>query len=374
MYLRLHVFKKELPPSPGPFFAAYEFDVPQAGRYRIWMRGSQQDSGGLEPFWVSVDGKAFVNLKGKAWMGSGEGIDQPWTYLGWFEAGRAELSAGRHRMRVEIRSARPQDELYAGFIDAILLTTDGQFVPTGTHVKYSPYPAWAEQMKARTYKEYHHEVERKWYRKRIALCEAEEANAKASEEVRRKLSGRTLPAADETKGRDRRFGLQGMVWSFIEAGKDEPKVRGVYDLLARAGVASFRTTDSLWFRVGEKADDFKELDFQIASAARYGQTFMFMIGFPPAGFGQGKGTFTAVRPEHDKAYRTYLRTLFERYRDKGVVKFAELGNEVDAPEVWWTDSTPDLYVREMKIVCDEVRKADPRVKLLAFGATYSRDE
>jgi hypothetical protein len=79
-----------------------------------------------------------------------------------------------------------------------------------------------------------------------------------------------------------------------------------------------------------------------------------------------------VKPGNEKAYREYLRTVLKRY--PGMVDYVELGNEVDAPEVWWQGATPAMYAREMGILREELGKIDPRVKILSFAATYSRDD
>ncbi len=199
---------------------------------------------------------------------------------------------------------------------------------------------------------------------------AEDWTPATSAEVRRKILARPLPEPGSIKVHPRRFGLHGMSYRFIAVGEHEDKTAAAYDLLARAGVESFRTTESWWYQTVNKAG-IKELDYQARFAKQYGQTFMFMIGYPPPEFNVSGKQFSAVKPEYEKAYREYLRKVFKRY--PGMVDYAELGNEVDAPEVWWQGATPAMYAREMTILRDELEKIDPRVKILSFAATYSRD-
>ncbi len=367
-YLRLDVPGSAAKP---PFFAEWEFAAASGGEYRLWISGSPQDSGGIAPLYVRIDDGPFVALRGRSWVGESYGTDSPYAYFGWFMAEAVRLKAGKHTIRIEAREPRTSDGLYAAFIDAMFLTSDPAYVPAGNHPSCSPHPTWSELMKRMTHREYVEELTRKQYWGQIGRT-SEDARPETAAEVRRKISVRPLPSAQAKRSRPSRFGLHGMSYSFIEVGKHEAETAAAYDLLARAGVESFRTTESFWFQLGPKFDDFEQLDYQAGFAAKYGQTFMFMTGYPDPQFSVAPERFSAVKAEHEELFRQYLRAVFSRY--PGMVEIAEFGNEVDAPEVWWRGATPEIYVRQIEIVREEVKRIDPSIRIAAFAATYSRDE
>jgi hypothetical protein len=369
-YLRLYTQGKK--GDVIRYFAEYEFVVPVAGVYRFWIASTPNHAGWTSPLRYRIDDRPVVSLKDKAWVGEAFGLE-PEVYLGWTPAGDVKLSAGTHRLMLETREAR-SDGLALAFVDAMFFTTDRDFVPRGEHPTNSPHPTWASMMGRMSYAEYTDQSHHWLYHKKMAHSHGHEQLGEASEaEVIRKIMARPLPKAEDRR-RPTRFAVHGMATRFIVAGENREKTSRAYEMLARVGVESFRTWDGMWFQLGEKADQFGELDFQVAQAEKYHQTLMLMIGYPPAKYAHIAAQFTAVNPKYEEEYRHYLRALLTRYKDRGVIEFVELGNEVDAPEVWWKDATPAMYVNEARIVREELDAIDPAIRFLAFGATYSRDE
>ncbi len=353
------------------YHAVYEFSVPVEGEYRLWMSSTPQHGGWASPFSYKLDDRPIVNLAGRPWVSEPYGV-KPEEYFGWFTAGDLKLKAGKHRIRIDVRKTRDMDTLCLVFFDAMFLTTDKSFVPVGNHPGCSPKPELSQVLKTTSYADYMDQAYHWIYRKKMTATR--EMLGPASEaEVIRKIMARPLPKVQE-RSRPSRFGMHGMASRFIVAGENKEKTAMAYELLARAGVESFRTWDSMWFQLGDEVTQFTELDFQFAQAQKYGQTFMLMVGYPPRKYALVPKQFTAVKAIHEDKYRVYLRTLFNRYKDKGMIEYAELGNEVDAPDVWWQDATPEMYVREAQILRQELIKIDPKIRILAFGATYSRDE
>ena len=94
--------------------AQTEFDLPQAGTYRLWVRSRnwvREHSPGQ--FIVRLDGKGVPKILGRA-------DSEAWT---WELACERELSAGRHTLALHDMTG------YYGRCDAIVLTTDAAYTP-----------------------------------------------------------------------------------------------------------------------------------------------------------------------------------------------------------------------------------------------------
>jgi hypothetical protein len=356
LYLRLYTKKS----SDQPFFVNYHFTALAKGRYYLWISSTPQNTGWASFLYYSIDNTPFAETKQRPSLGFPYGSD---NWFSWTQIGTPNLEAGNHSLRLEVRHQRKDDSLYVAFLDAIVLTTDSTFRPTGNHPKYSPQPEWSP--------EHVSNIEHSLYEKKMKATK-EDIGPKVAAEVMRKIMARPLPDSVH-RSVDRRFGVHGMEAPFVLFGVNEKQTSLAFELLARTGVQTFRTAESCWHRLGENFDDFKELDYQVANAKKYGQTFMFTVGYPPSPFSVNEG-LSACLPKHYPLFQNYLNRLFNRYKDDHIIDYAELGNEVDAPHVWWRNSTPKMYVDEMRILNKAVKGVDPDIQIAAFAATYSRNE
>lgn len=356
LYLRLYTKKS----SDQPFFVDYHFTTLEKGRYYLWISSTPQDKEWASSFYYSIDDTPFVETKQRSSLGSPYGSDNCFS---WTQVGTPNLEAGIHSLRLEVRHQREDDSLYVSFLDAIVLTTDSTFRPIGNHPKYSPQPEWS--------REHVSDIEYSFYEKRMKSIN-EDIEPEVAAEVMQKIMARPLPDSVH-RSVDRRFGVHGMEKPFVLSGVNDKQTCLAFELLARAGVQTFRSAESCWHRLGENFDDFKELDYQVANAKKYGQTFLFTVGYPPSKFSVYQG-LSACQPEYYPLYQNYLNRLFNRYKDDHIIDYAELCNEVDAPHVWWRNSTPKMYVDEMKMLKKEVKGIDPNIQIAAFAATYSRNE
>ncbi|MBN1953282.1 MAG: hypothetical protein JW801_18900, partial [Bacteroidales bacterium] len=197
----------------------------------------------------------------------------------------------------------------------------------------------------------------------------EDVNDKTIKEVTRKIMSRKLPQRDSSKG-IHRFGVHGMEAPFIVTGKNDAQAEPAFEMLARTGVDTLRTAESCWHRLGDSYNNFKQMDYQADMAIKYGMNLMLTVGYPPISAALGGG-HTTFKTGYELQFRDYIGTVLNRY--KNVIQYIEYGNEVDAPDVWWTGATADMYFRDICIIKEEMSKLTPDVPLVAFGATYSRD-
>ena len=209
------------------------------------------------------------------------------------------------------------------------------------------------------------------YDKLIKLTN-EDVSIKSRDEVIKKISLRTLPSHHYSSHEIRQFGLHGMESPFATTKVPGEDINRAYLLLAKAGVGRFRTAESAWHRLSDNFSNYTELDFQVNHAKKYGMDFMFTVGYPPAKFNVSPTALSTFKPEYEFLFRQYLSQLLLRY--KGIVKDVELGNEVDYPNTWWVGGTPKDYVRDLKILKEEARKVDPKIRVVAFAATASRTD
>lgn len=353
-------------PKAPPFFTEYAFNVQEAGSYRLWIACGPQNLDWVSPFVVSLDGKGWKDLQGK------KAGDCYASYYGWVDGEQYQLSAGRHVLRFEVRNQRKMDKCYVAFLDAFFYTKDLDYIPKGNHPKYSTQPRFSEALNGMSYGDYVAKLEKPIYQASMASRTQEKIGPESASEVIRKLANRPIPDGSYRNPGPHVFGLHGMEAPFVRVGKDAKKVEQAYELLAKVGVQTLRTAEGCWHRLGDKFDNFSELDYQFQNAKKYGMTFSLTMGYPAIGYAN-VGFLSAVKPEFYGKYREYLRTVLSRYKGKGI-EYVELGNEVDAPDVWWKGSTPKMYVAELAMMKEEITSSDPKIKLLAFGATYARDE
>ncbi|MDR3708336.1 MAG: hypothetical protein P4L33_08540 [Capsulimonadaceae bacterium] len=368
MYLALRTHSTPPAAAKPRYFAQYAFTTPRAGNYALWLAASPQSQRWCSPLSWQIDGASANDLSGAKPQSAswGEG-DFCWT-----RGGTIELPAGPHTLRLEVAQPRESDKLWATFLDAILLTTDKGFIPHDNHRSLSPHTVWPEALGNGAFDAYRQRIEDEVYRKRLALTQ-ENVSAQTSARVEQLIDARPLPNPNAPRSDNQVFGVHGMEMPFVSAGKDSDKVRRAYELLARVGVDSFRTAEGCWHRLGAHYDNFTQLDFQFENARRYGMTLGLTVGYPPDPYRVGPG-LSAVKPEYEAMYRDYLHTLISRYRDQGI-QYLELGNEVDATDTWWRGaSTPEMYVHEAQMLREEADKVNPRLKTVAFAATYSRND
>ncbi|AVJ16958.1 hypothetical protein CLM71_07345 [Serratia sp. MYb239] len=200
----------------------------------------------------------------------------------------------------------------------------------------------------------------------------EDLSDNTSQYVYDKLMRRELSRASATDGVD--FGVHGMEIPAVKSNRDRKNVEKAFELLSRVGVNSLRSAETAWHRVADKEGNptnFTEVDFQLKMAKKYGMTHNFLIGYPPAKYTVGHNKLSAVAPQYYDKYKNYLDVTLKHLAGYNV-KYVELGNEVDAPSVWWINSTPAMYVNEMKMLKQAIQKSGQNIKTVAFSATYSR--
>jgi hypothetical protein len=408
LFLRLAVHKDQKHIPKAPWFANYKITIPgpatpgNAGKFHpsttwtLWLAATPQDSGWASPVSWSIDGGEEQSLKGKRWAGGSYGnsrnANAGWVF-GWVNAGTLEnLAPGEHEIGIRVNEPRRDGKQYVACLDALLLTNDASFVPSGPRPKYSTQPAFDELVAANggTVNAYKNRLNRAQYYERIGGTR-EQVSQETSDYVAAKIARRPFPAPDDRAPDITEFGLHGMEKPFVVVGEtaETPEVARAYEFLARAGVDSFRTSEACWHRLqknpsgGGKSDtnalhlDFNDLDFQVASARRYGQTHLLTLGYPPDSLTMVRNNkLSACDPKHYGLYRQYLDELLRRYKGKGV-RYLELANEVDASENWWRNSTAAHYVAEMKMLreaVDALKPAPGEMKTVAFAATFSRDD
>lgn len=193
----------------------------------------------------------------------------------------------------------------------------------------------------------------------------------SQKEVLSKISARPLLTIDNGRNGFPQFGIQGMELPFFDYRQNQDKVAKAFELMARAGIQSVRTAASTWHRLSDNANNFTELDFVVNNGSKYGMGYLFIVGYPPAKFNVSPATLSTFRPDKESSFRIYLNRVFTRYQGKVIA--TEVGNEVDAVNSWWRGATPELYVRDCRIVKEEATKVDPAIKVMAFAATAARE-
>lgn len=354
--------------DPSVYYSEHTFSVGEAGDYAFWLSTTPQPVGWVSPLYVKIDDGDFTLVggpqSGTQYGGSGN------KFYAWIKVGVFRLESGTHRLRFEVRDLRAMDRRFVAFIDAFFFTKDQDYRPRGNRPRYSPQPPFAEVLKGRSLEEYVKSLELPLYFKGMARTQ-EQIGAASAAEVLAKIRRRPLPDGVLRDPGPNEFGVHGMEKPFVRAGVDREKVEQAYELLARVGVQSFRTAESCWHRLGADFDHFKELDYQVDNAMRYGMSHLFTVGYPPARYNVFDHHLSAVAPAHLDKYRAYLSAVIDRYKDRGL-RYVELGNEVDAVETWWRGATAEMYVNEMRVLREVVDERAPGLQVVAFGATRSR--
>lgn len=400
MFLRQQTRKDQANVPAPPYHARYAFTVPppnaarvsaSGGVWHVWIAATPQNAGWASPMSWRINDGPERSLKGTRWTGATYGNprskDFGWVF-GWIHAGVVELAPGAHELEIRVTEPRADGNQYLASVDSILITDDAAFVPSGPRPRYSSQPSFDELVAANggSVRAFQDKLNRRMYYELIGGTR-EQVSQETSDLVLAKIAARPLPTVEDRAPDLTEFGVHGMERPFVVVGRnaESPEVTRAYDLLARAGVDSLRTADSCWHRLnettGQKADatalhlNFSDLDFQVATAQRYGMTHLFTVGYPPDELTVVRNNkLAACDPAHYPLYREYFDVLLRRYKGADV-RYVELGNEVDAPEVWWRGgSTPAHYVAEMKILreaVDAVGPAPGEMKTAAFATTYS---
>ncbi|QCR10292.1 hypothetical protein EH207_05880 [Brenneria rubrifaciens] len=204
----------------------------------------------------------------------------------------------------------------------------------------------------------------------------EEVSDDVSKYVYDKIINRNLDEQRSKRDPNTQFGLHGMEIPAINADGDIKKIDEVYSLLAHAGVDSLRSFETCWHRISDKngnPNNFKQLDFQLQKAKEYDFSLLFVFGYPPAKFTVANNKLSAVNERFYNEYEHYLDVTLARIKGHNV-EYLELANEVDAPAVWWINSTPAQYVQEMKMLKEAINRSGENFKTVAFSATYSRND
>ena len=355
--MSLRLFARNVDATTLPCYAEYEFNISKERRCKIWIACTPMTEGWASPLSYRLDGGKLVSM---------EGIKRTGAYYGkmyaWHAIGVQSLRQGSHTLRLEVLRRRKMDDRFSAFIDAILITPDLGYVPAG-YTAYSPLAPSPTTTELELYKFI------------CARTTAEEIGPAAGREVRDKLSRRPIkPLARPVDG-VRRFGLHGAEQPSITWNGDLKRQAEFYDLISRAGVQSFRTSEGCWHRLGKTFSDFRDFDYQIANAVRHGQTFNLVVGYPDNEFTVVASGLSTFKPEYEELYRKYVRSVLSRAKaDGATVEFFEIGNEIDAGFLWYKGGTPESYVRECRIWKEEAARVLPSARICAFGGvTWSRD-
>ncbi len=406
IFLGIKTRKDQPNAPPPPYFAKYKFTIPSPPpasaakspaptAWQLWLASTPQNAGWASPAAWRIDGGDTHSLKGTRWAGATYGApksrDAGWVF-GWTPAGSIKLEPGEHELEILVNDPRGDGKQYVFCLDSILLTNDPTLIPSGPRPKYSTQLTFDQLVAANggSTESLGGALNRTMYYELIGATR-EQVSQETADYVTAKIITRPLPRPQDRAPDVTEFGLHGMEKPFIVVGRNagSPEVTRAYELLARTGVDSFRSAEACWHRLqknpggGEKSDtkalhlDFKDLDFQVASAQRHGITHLFTVGYPPDSLTMaGNNKLAACDPKHYDLYRQYFDELLRRYKGKGI-RYVELANEVDAPGVWWRGrSTAAHYVSEMKILREAVDAVEPapgEMKTAAFAATYSRD-
>ncbi|MDG0800652.1 hypothetical protein [Pectobacterium polaris] len=203
----------------------------------------------------------------------------------------------------------------------------------------------------------------------------EGVSEEVSNYVYNKIINRNIDELRAKRNADTQFGLHGMEIPAVNVDGDVEKLNKVYSLLAHTGVDSLRSFETCWHRISDEngnPTNFKQLDFQLKKAKEYDFSLLFVFGYPPAKFTVANNKLSAVNERFYNKYNHYLDVTLDKLKGHNV-EFAELANEVDAPSVWWINSTPSQYVQEMKMLKEAINRSGQHIKTTAFSATYSRN-
>lgn len=373
--LLLKLYRSTPPDTKDGYFAEYEINVPENGTYHIWASISTPSASWASPFTIQFDDQPVIDVSNAKWKSTAFGGPHPDKVLGWLNPGSATLAKGKHKVVFRVTSPRKSGG-YISYFDGFYLTTNPNLKPLGRY-QISPrlQVSWNERLKkAGSYQQLLYDMERRLMKENLdKLASNEQITDDNAALVERKLMARPLPSKRRPSGMLHRFGLHGMEKPFVTAGIMPEKMERAFELLARAGVDSLRTAELCWHRLGKETPDkfdYKEIDYQVQFAKKYGMNFMFTIGYPAGKFTKNGHHLSTFRPQYEALFRDYLRRILPKY-DK-YAQYWEYCNEVDAPHVWWRGATPEEYVRDCRIVRQEMDRLGIRTPLMGISATYSR--
>ncbi|PVY39580.1 hypothetical protein [Victivallis vadensis] len=373
--LILELFTAKKPAGADHYYASYEIEIPADGRYALWAAVSNPASGWASPIAIAVDGKVvWDDPAAMKWKSGAFGAPAPKAVLGWINPGSVELKSGKHRIDFRVTRPRRDSNSYSCFFDGFLLTTSRTVRPRANYRISNLQPEWKKLLaQSGDFRSLQFATEQKLVR---ALMKEKAPVEGVSDEnaamALKKLLARPLPAP-MPKGSIHRIGVHGMEIPLVRKGFQDDKTGRAFELLARAGVDTLRTAELCWHRLGKDAPasfDFGNIDYQVEQAGKYGMNFMFTIGYPAAKFNKHPFHLSTFKPEHEALFREYLRLILPRY-DR-FAQYWEYANEVDAPKVWWRDATPQDYVRDCRILREEMDRLGIRTPVLGISATYSR--
>jgi hypothetical protein len=348
-----------------PYYVHYEVTTKEDKEYVLWLACTPANYAKGSVLEVTVDDQKPITLNGKR-----VGNTYAQGRFQWHKVGSFFLKSGTHTIRFEAKDYPKEADSYYAMIDALALVADSGFVPEGNHPPISTAESWDSIQKKYNIQEYTEVLLKRVYRRWMDHTTLEALGEKSAQEVTQKLMQRPLPSL-ESMG-DPRFGITGMELPFVKESKNYAETQRAYELLARTGVNTILTAEAAWHRMGKKFDETREMDYQTSSAGRFGIKFSLILGYPPAEKNVVSDVRSTFKPEYEDEYRAYLKTVFSRYGH--LLHYVQLANEVDAPDPWYKGGTPETYVKECRIIKEELKKAGLAIPLYAFGATYARDD
>ncbi len=366
VFLKLYVDKPK-GEANRRFFAKYSCRIPQADKFHLWIAANPQNTTWACYLSIIIDEQKPISLKGRLQNSPSYGLPWPENYFCWTKLDDISLSAGAHTLEIVVDGPREGGkDMYAAFLDEIVLTTDPSFAPVDNWPAGHPSGPKARAM-ARP-GGWRAGVEGGMYQMQMKKTH-EAANESSAHEVERKLGNR--PFGAKSAPGIHRFGVHGMETPFVKADLHS-KCGPMFEMISRAGVDTLRTAESCWHRLGDNFDNMKELDYQCEQASKYGINFMLTMGYPAGPFSVSNAVIAAVKPEYLGLYQQYLDKVTKRYAPH--IQYTELANEVDAPQTWWKNgSTPAMYVKELQMLFETTRRNAPKARVMAVASTYARD-
>lgn len=117
--------------------------------------------------------------------------------------------------------------------------------------------------------------------------------------------------------------------------------------------------------------NFKRLDLYVNAAQAKGVEVVYPLGLSapwasarpdePSGYKPGY----AAEPRDLETWRTYVRTIAERY--KGRIKYYDVWNEPS--DKTYFSGTPEMYVQILRIAYETIKQVDPTAQVIAPGVT-----
>ncbi len=373
--LILELFTNRKPTGRDYYYAAYDVEIPRDGKYALWAAISNPASGWASPVEIAIDDEmVWSDPADMKWKSGAFGAPPPRAVLGWINPGVVELKAGKHKIEFRISRPRRDSEAYSCFFDGFLLTRNQAVQPQANYRISCVQPEWRKELdRHESMTALRFSVERKLVRSLMKeKAPVEGISDENAAMALKKLLARPLPVSMPA-GRVHRIGVHGMEIPLVRKGFQDEKTARAFELLARAGVDTLRTAELCWHRLGKNtpADfDFENIDYQVEQANKYGMNFMFTIGYPSAKFNKYPFHLSTFKPEYESLFREYLQIILPRYNR--YAQYWEYANEVDAPDVWWRGATPDDYVRDCRILREEMDRLGIVTPVLGISATYSR--